>query len=233
MADIKTAIRKHGGIKHSFTVIKRHINALEGKTEYDHNQILELEERIAKCDLLYGEFLQVQTVIEQLCDDDSLEEQHTQCTASTCKICHKSNEDIKTEQIANVTSIVLADCGIMDSKHAMLSTALVKVKGHCGNFQIGRALLDCRSEATFITKEFCNSLKLKTVNINLNVTGLCIRFHRVPTILNLSHHSFHFLIGLKVTSVPDPDVTTQPVKLGLHHHNSCNDLRKSFGSVGP
>ncbi|KAK9681206.1 putative peptidase (DUF1758) [Popillia japonica] len=54
----------------------------------------------------------------------------------------------------------------------MLSTAIVKIKDKHGHFQNCRALLDCGSEGSFITKQFCDKLGLIKEGISVNVMGI-------------------------------------------------------------
>lgn len=57
-------------------------------------------------------------------------------------------------------------------QEVLLSTALVKIKDAEGHFQEGRALLDCGSQSSFITKEFRNKLGLTMRRTNISILGI-------------------------------------------------------------
>ncbi|KAK9703599.1 hypothetical protein QE152_g29209 [Popillia japonica] len=105
-----------------------------------------------------------------------------------CKICNKkhntllhhekgtengnSNIEADRSKETSITNNLSVNCGVIDSKQVMLSTAIVKIKDKHGHFQNCRALLDCGSEGSFITKELCDKLGLIKEGISVNVMGI-------------------------------------------------------------
>lgn len=62
-----------------------------------------------------------------------------------------------------------ASCSV---DHVFLSTAYVQVSDTDGNFHIARALLDSGAQSSFMTKDLCKRLNLKTHEANITVKGL-------------------------------------------------------------
>jgi len=59
-----------------------------------------------------------------------------------------------------------------DSEQVMLSTAVVLVCDSDGSHRAYRVLLDCRSQANFISKKFVEALGLETRSLNVSISGV-------------------------------------------------------------
>ncbi|XP_057654737.1 uncharacterized protein LOC130892994 [Diorhabda carinulata] len=115
------------------------------------------------------------------------------CRRGTCIKCHGKHNTLlhrersawsASEQSNEVTgktqnpttdqqqqnSVVLSACCSVN--HVFLSTAYVQVSDNDGNFHIARALLDSGAQSSFMTKDLCKRLKLKTHKANITVKGL-------------------------------------------------------------
>lgn len=94
---------------------------------------------------------------------------------SACPGSEQYNEvTVKTQNPATnqqqENSVVLsASCSV---DHVFLSTAYVQVSDTDGNFHIARALLDSGAQSSFMTKDLCKRLNLKTHEANITVKGL-------------------------------------------------------------
>ena len=114
------------------------------------------------------------------------------CKASSCKKCGKrhntllhrntntnSHHNDTTEKpliqemnsVVNVSSQNKAEIQTSE-KHILLSTAIIKIANYQGKLFECRALLDCASQSTIITKSLCDKLKLNTKYIQIPITGI-------------------------------------------------------------
>lgn len=78
MTDMKSLIRKRGGIKHSFTIFKKHVQSISNNIQHTSEGLAELQERVLKSELLYGEFLKLQTTIEEISEEDAVQQQYSE-----------------------------------------------------------------------------------------------------------------------------------------------------------
>lgn len=107
----------------------------------------------------------------------------TKCNAKHHSLLHRdgvaliSSDEINDNNVSNSTgapsgqaSVILSACDTVN--HVLLSTAYVQVSDQAGSTHIVRALLDNGAQSSFITKNLCKKLKLKTQSVNMAVTGL-------------------------------------------------------------
>lgn len=116
------------------------------------------------------------------------------CTSNPCKSCKAkhntllyaktesesregNNGEKKTASVttANVTtqpSAVVMHSSSSNDKQVMLSIALVYVDDHEGTPKECRVLLDCGSQANFVSKKFLNLLALKPHSSNTSISGI-------------------------------------------------------------
>ncbi|XP_036144281.1 LOW QUALITY PROTEIN: transcription factor 12-like [Monomorium pharaonis] len=118
-----------------------------------------------------------------------------ECSAGGCKICSKKHSTllhaerelrdsseatnkqaasppVEPTQVTNVVCTHAQSKETLESKHVLLSTALVKVKAKNGQFFTGRALLDNGSQSNFITNDFAKKLNMPTFKENIEIRGI-------------------------------------------------------------
>lgn len=113
------------------------------------------------------------------------------CPSGNCKICHfkhntllyvsdsssqaseresaKSNEQKSIETHSAVATHASSQFG---STNTILSTAILYAFDRQGSPKPCRALLDCGSQATFISKKFLSALGLKPKTLNMSISGV-------------------------------------------------------------
>lgn len=99
----------------------------------------------------------------------------SKCKLSHCKYCksrhntllHSEPEVVKTE------NMVALNCQSQtQTRHVILSTALVKVLDVKGKPHVARLLLDNGSTANFVTQALCGKLNIRTHTTNSKVSGI-------------------------------------------------------------
>lgn len=99
-------------------------------------------------------------------------------TVDTCKVSI-NNDSNNSELVKNNTKVnnnkpcsELSIAGISSLTRVLLSTAMVKVKDFCGEYQSCRALIDPGSEGSFISQNCYQRLVLPQWPINVSVHGV-------------------------------------------------------------
>lgn len=88
-----------------------------------------------------------------------------------CRECEEKHNSllhiaISSEMVASTSSNISNTISNVCHSETLLSTAIVKIRDHFGQFQVCRALLDGGSQSNFITTELCARLNLTTSKIN-------------------------------------------------------------------
>lgn len=121
----------------------------------------------------------------------STEHKAAKCTSGTCRICKKKHntllhltnassdtnkEDDKSNEEAPtiVTSAISAtlSSGSRGSQSIMLSTANIRVLDNKGSPKPCRVLLDCGSQANFISRKFIDVLGIRASESNISISGI-------------------------------------------------------------
>lgn len=89
----------------------------------------------------------------------------------------------------------------------LLSTAQVLVKGSNTKILRCRALLDNGAMSNFITKEFCDKLKLKPIKINYAVTGLGDSMQNIQYMVQLTFSSIYNNFTTTISCLVLPKIT--------------------------
>ncbi|XP_055615063.1 uncharacterized protein LOC129761367 [Toxorhynchites rutilus septentrionalis] len=77
-------------------------------------------------------------------------------------------------QVTNCQDVVPVNSNLSKTKQfsVFMLTAYVRVKDIDGNYHFARALLDCASEANFVTESLAQTLRLKRLSANIDVYGI-------------------------------------------------------------
>ena len=108
------------------------------------------------------------------------------CKSGACKLCqakhntllHKQSQapsasdgDVAVDESPKIPATVATSL-FVDKSYVMLSTALVYAYDQAGSRNLCRVLLDCGSQANFISRQTLNMLGLKARRFNVSVSGL-------------------------------------------------------------
>ncbi|XP_011859054.1 PREDICTED: uncharacterized protein LOC105556570 [Vollenhovia emeryi] len=112
------------------------------------------------------------------------------CTAGACRVCKAkhntllhtttssettdSNQEATEKSGSTVSPTALAmhlSCPL-DGKYAMLSTAVVHVQDHKNSLVPCRALLDCGSQANFVSRKFLSMLGITPRAVDISISGI-------------------------------------------------------------
>ncbi|XP_018401697.1 PREDICTED: uncharacterized protein LOC108778883 [Cyphomyrmex costatus] len=111
----------------------------------------------------------------------------SKCTSGQCKVCHakhytllhassateaSTDKEDATKPTASSSVLAMHSSSSIVSEHVMLSIAVVHVCDNEGTLRPCRALLDCGSQANFISKKFAELLGLKTHPLNISISGV-------------------------------------------------------------
>ncbi|KYN24380.1 PREDICTED: uncharacterized protein LOC108758197 [Trachymyrmex cornetzi] len=112
------------------------------------------------------------------------------CTSGQCKVCHlkhntllhasaaaesPASDPVKetTSKVANSTSVLATHSGGgLGDESVMLSTAVVHTYNSEGSSRLCRVLLDCGSQANFVSKRLVESLGLPTRPLDVTISGV-------------------------------------------------------------
>ncbi|XP_036145373.1 uncharacterized protein LOC118646483 [Monomorium pharaonis] len=153
-----------------------------------------------------------------------------ECSAGGCKICSKKHSTllhaerelrdsseatnkqaasppVEPTQVTNVVCTHAQSKETLESKHVLLSTALVKVKAKNGQFFTGRALLDNGSQSNFITNDFAKKLNMPTFKENIEIRGINQQAVCSTDSVNLKITSRFGTFGTELTYVVLPRIT--------------------------
>ncbi|XP_018396137.1 PREDICTED: uncharacterized protein LOC108774503 [Cyphomyrmex costatus] len=132
----------------------------------------------------------------------------SKCTSGQCKVCHakhhtllhassaaeaSTDKEDATKPTASSSVLAMHSSSSIVSEHVMLSTAVVHVCDNEGTLRPCRALLDCGSQANFISKKFVELLGLKTRPLNISISG-------VNGTIAISHYVVTIKLQLRVSS---------------------------------
>ncbi|XP_076225075.1 uncharacterized protein LOC116434182 [Nomia melanderi] len=165
------------------------------------------------------------------------------CTGSHCKICGKKHhsllhrDDIHSVKSANSncntstnlesvkTQPLVTRIARESAMCTMLSTAVVYINDHKGQFHKCRVLLDSGSQANFITSEFCKGIGIRTKPIESTVTGLGRALNSIKGKTTVKIHSkFNkyqdsidcLLIDTITTNMPNFPLTRDRIEIPTH-----------------
>ncbi|XP_071643023.1 uncharacterized protein [Temnothorax longispinosus] len=115
----------------------------------------------------------------------------SKCTSRGCRICKAkhntllhatdskpepsakdSGDNKETSAAGSSTALVTHASNSSDREHIMLSTAVVDVFNTQGIATRCRILLDCGSQANFITREYMNALRLQPRSLDVSISGI-------------------------------------------------------------
>ncbi|XP_025155722.1 uncharacterized protein LOC112588808 [Harpegnathos saltator] len=113
------------------------------------------------------------------------------CTSGTCRICkqkhntllhfknsdsdQQGDEEKPDKETSRIISFAAsaAQCGdLFSGKNVLLSTASVLVVDAGGSTRTCRVLLDCGSQANFVTRRFVAALGIKTISSTISISGI-------------------------------------------------------------
>ncbi|XP_011884078.1 PREDICTED: uncharacterized protein LOC105571220 [Vollenhovia emeryi] len=112
------------------------------------------------------------------------------CTAGACRVCQAkhntllhtttssettdSNQEAteKSGSTASPTALAMHLSCPLDGKYAMLSTAVVHVQDHKNSLIPCRALLDCGSQASFVSRKFLSMLGITPRAVDISISGI-------------------------------------------------------------
>lgn len=97
------------------------------------------------------------------------------CRLGPCKYCReRHNTLLHSEPEVRLETNVALNCQqqSIQTRHVILSTALVKVLDSRGEPHVARLLLDNGSTANFVTQAFCGKLNLQTHPVSSRVSGI-------------------------------------------------------------
>lgn len=111
------------------------------------------------------------------------------CTSGSCRICKKKHNTLlhlteKTQSQAKIekpqeaatsassSAAVVTHSTSRNNECVMLATATVHAYDHKGSRKPCRVLLDCGSQANFISKSFLDTLGIKTRSSNISISGI-------------------------------------------------------------
>ncbi|XP_020296284.1 uncharacterized protein LOC109861165 [Pseudomyrmex gracilis] len=115
----------------------------------------------------------------------------SKCTSGSCKVCqakhntllhatatpanssdHGGDSGERPKAVSQVASPVTSVSSLVGGSHVMLSTAIVYACDSQGSLTPCRALLDCGSQANFMSKSLANRLRLKPEYLNVSISGI-------------------------------------------------------------
>jgi hypothetical protein len=105
------------------------------------------------------------------------------CTGGYCRVCGSNTHNTllhknTSEQLGEINNEV----NVLNSStpiNVILSTAMVQVRDHAGNFTQLRAFLDGGSQSNFITESVLKKLNLPCYNTNISLCGVNNRHSKV------------------------------------------------------
>ncbi|XP_011069285.1 PREDICTED: uncharacterized protein LOC105155080 [Acromyrmex echinatior] len=114
----------------------------------------------------------------------------SKCTSGQCKVCqtkhntllhmpsaadpstNNTDKKVASKEIPPPSVVRTHASGSFNSEQIMLSTAVVLVYDSDGSRRACRALLDCGSQANFVSKKFVEALGLETRPLNVSISGM-------------------------------------------------------------
>ncbi|XP_076230267.1 uncharacterized protein LOC143176322 [Nomia melanderi] len=166
-----------------------------------------------------------------------------ECTRSHCKICGKKHHSLLHRDDIHSVKSVNSNCNTSTNLESvktqplvthiaresamctMLSTAVVYISDHKGQFHKCRVLLDSGSQANFITSEFCKRIGIRTKPIESIVTGLGRALNSIKGKTTVKIHSkFNkyqdsidcLLIDTITTNMPNFPLTRDRIEIPTH-----------------
>jgi len=112
------------------------------------------------------------------------------CPSGCCKVCKmkhntllhittntspQSNDQKSCEAAPSVTTsnaVATHSSSSRDREHVMLATAIVHAFDHKGSQRACRVLLDCGSQANFVSRNFLNTLGIEASTTNISIAGI-------------------------------------------------------------
>ncbi|XP_071652963.1 uncharacterized protein [Temnothorax longispinosus] len=129
------------------------------------------------------------------------------CTSGFCKTCKAKHnmllhakteadsrdtnnvEENKATGATTSSSAVVTHSSSSGDKQVMLSTAVVYVDDHEGSPRKCRVLLDCGSQANFISRKFLNLLAIKPRSLDISISGINRTVTQSSQVAHLKLHS--------------------------------------------
>ena len=113
---------------------------------------------------------------------------------SNCQICqqkhyttvHKEYEKVNRAESPKVIENLICNCNILkDQPQILLSTVRVIVKTPSGFFHL-RAILDQCAQASFITQNAAETLKLRSIKTHAQISGVCGKDYTATKLVQIS-----------------------------------------------
>ncbi|XP_011859817.1 PREDICTED: uncharacterized protein LOC105557242 [Vollenhovia emeryi] len=131
----------------------------------------------------------------QTCDSKHNTLLHLETSKDVSKdvVSKKSNSEETASQTTVATHSAVQNC----NDDVLLSTAVIYAVDRQGSAKTCRALLDCGSQANFITKKFFETLNLKSRPLNISIKG-------INRVTSTAHHVATLTIQSRVNSFATP-----------------------------
>ncbi|XP_039763613.1 uncharacterized protein LOC120636270 [Pararge aegeria] len=207
-------IRRRSCMKSKLTIFNNYIKVFQSGGTASNLQLLDLESRFNKFEILYADFDKLQSKIEMLSEDldeetgerAQFEDQYHRLVATARSLLGTRRPEQAPElRDSSVTSN--EDVQVATSSQILLSTALVKVVDSRGDDQPCRILLDNGSTSNFITQSLCGKLGLTRRSANSTVTGINNNTSHITQSCSLIMKSYYNNYSLTVDCFILPQIT--------------------------
>lgn len=158
-------------------------------------------------------------------DQSSVPNQHSSPSSNITINSSDVNSNMQLADKPNTTVALKTIHASQSESEVLLSTAMVHIRDHLGEFHQARALLDNGSQSNFITKSMCKQLGLKTNAVRHVIS--CIDTTEKPTAeitqttINSTTSTFQTDVTLLVVnhitrSIPSKTISTTSLSLPSH-----------------
>jgi len=106
---------------------------------------------------------------------------------------NNTDKEVASKAILSLSVLATHASRSFNSEQVMLSTAVVLICDIDGSRRVCRALLDCGSQANFVSKKFVEALCLETRPLNVSISG-------VNGTVILSNHVVRIKLQLRLNS---------------------------------
>lgn len=194
---MKSLTRKRGGVKHKLTNFKNYFETLKNKFNIDESldcvELIELETRVDKLDLLESEFNKIQENLEDIYEEDELENQRAEETAF-CNEVHSIKAKAKS---------ILQTC----SNSSLANTSSQSISNSNNNYNQNAIKLPAINCPTF-NGEFSKWLEFKDTFEAL--------FHNNNTLTDIQkYHYLRSCLGNEASKI------IQSLEFAAHNYNDA------------